>query len=656
MARRHPSGFEVVGYDNDPAPGDIDEMNRVRDRYQSIGDEAETALNFLKKGGQVETGRGEAMNKLREHISDLPDKLQKTVTSYHDAADAYTTYGPQLVEAQDLLDKAMDQALEVGDQANQTPPTLPDDATDQQKSDNQKQKDQIAQANLKMTGAKLMAGDAAAMREKAKKACEDVLYRAAGEAIPERSFFQKVADFFKDFPFVQILLGALIAITSIFFPVAGALLGGALFAFTTIVGAATGTLSLGDILTGLVGLIPGGSLVKLGGKAVTAIGGAAKGLPGAAKFVGGAGAAGSAFGKATGSITKIGDSIKNSKSIQGILNHPVTQIGKEGVKEGAENAAEEAATEVIDGEGLDAGNIANAGALGLAGGALGAGASTFGKKSPFPQKGPAAGSSGGGGTRAQTGGSQNNTPQTTGAQNTPTPQNNTPQANTSSPQPQTTPPTAGPATAGAAGAAGAAAAAGGIPTKTSTTPVAGSSTPGNQAPTPATHVPTTNTGLNSPFSNFNADGLTAHEVGTGSGNKGHAIDRHVAKDDAFLQGRLNGQPGGPGQKPVRPIPVASTFNTLGDADKATADNLSQHSADIQKFLNSPPPPPTKKGKVPLQRSDFTSFLPPGTGAKSLTKDSNGNFAQTSPTKVTTVIEKDSSAPDGFRIITSFPTS
>lgn len=34
---------------------------------------------------------------------------------------------------------------------------------------------------------------------------------AADEAIPERNVFQKIADFFKDLPFVEILLGLLVA-------------------------------------------------------------------------------------------------------------------------------------------------------------------------------------------------------------------------------------------------------------------------------------------------------------------------------------------------------------------------------------------------------------------------------------------------------------
>ncbi|GHH88960.1 hypothetical protein GCM10018793_70510 [Streptomyces sulfonofaciens] len=383
--------------DSDPTPGDIDEMNRVRDRYRSIGDQAEVALDFLKKGGQVETGRGEAMDKLRERIDDLPDKLQKTVTSYHDAAEAYTTYGPKLVEAQDLLDKAMDQALDVADQARQSVAPLPDDATDQQKSDAKKQQDQIDRANDSLTAAKDLAQQARSMRETAQRACADVLDRAAGEAIPERNIFQKIADFFKDFPFVQILLGALIAITSVFFPVVGALLGGALFAFTTVVGAASGTLTLGDVLTGLLGIIPGGGLLKLGGKAATALGGVAKSLPGVAKFADGAGGV---IGKVSGSITKVGDSLKNSTTLQGVLNHPVTQIGRKAAEDGAEEAAGEAASEVIQGQPLDAGAIAGAGAVGLAGGALGAGA----KKSPFPQKGSAAAPSGGTGTRTLPGG------------------------------------------------------------------------------------------------------------------------------------------------------------------------------------------------------------------------------------------------------------
>ncbi|MDX3096268.1 hypothetical protein PV417_17215 [Streptomyces sp. ME19-03-3] len=329
--------------DSDPTPGDLDEMNRVRDRYRSVGDQAEVALNFLKKGGQVETGRGDAMDKLRSRIDDLPDKLQKTVDSFHDAADAYTTYGPKLVEAQDLLDKAMDQALEVSDQARQSVPALADGATDQQKSDAKRQQDQIDQAQDKLTAAKDLAQQAKAMRETAQRACADVLDKAAGEAIPERNVFQKIADFFKDFPFVQILLGALIAITAIFFPVVGALLGAGLFLFNTVVAAKNGTLKLGDLLVGIIGILPGAGLLKLGAKAGQAVGAAVKSVPVLGGLASGAGKAAGALGtgvnKVTGTIQNVGQSIKDTKVIGGALNTTAGQLGAEAGKKFAKGVA-----------------------------------------------------------------------------------------------------------------------------------------------------------------------------------------------------------------------------------------------------------------------------------------------------------------------------
>jgi hypothetical protein len=55
----------------------------------------------LKKDGSISQGRGSAMDAIKNKIGDdLPDKLTKTVTSYHDAAQAYSDYLPRLREAE----------------------------------------------------------------------------------------------------------------------------------------------------------------------------------------------------------------------------------------------------------------------------------------------------------------------------------------------------------------------------------------------------------------------------------------------------------------------------------------------------------------------------------------------------------------------------
>ncbi|MFJ8554371.1 putative T7SS-secreted protein [Streptomyces sp. NPDC093676] len=358
MARRHasPEDFQLVGMDSDPTPGDPDLIQGVMQRYRDIGDAAEKALNVLKKDGTISQGRGAAMDQLKEKIGDdLPDKLTKTMTSYHDAAQAYSDYMPRLREAQDTFDRAVDQARSAAPQANQAPKELSANPTDEEKSQARTTQDSIDAGKAELSAAKSLAEQARSMRESAQRQCADVLDRAAKEAIPERNIFQKIADFFKDFPFVQILLAALVAVVAVFFPVVGALLGGALFVFNQVVASQTGGLKAGDFVVGLLGIIPGGSLLKLGGKAVEAIAPAAVAAVKNSGFI----------TKSTGSITKIGESLANSKVIGGVLANPVgkaaTEVtGKFLTNSGLEAAAKAANHDKITAAGVFAGAAAGA--------------------------------------------------------------------------------------------------------------------------------------------------------------------------------------------------------------------------------------------------------------------------------------------------------
>jgi hypothetical protein len=380
MARQHATqaDFQLVGMSKDPTPGDPQLIQGVLQRYSDIGDAAEKALNVLKKDGAVSTGRGSAMEELRKKIGDdLPDKLTKTATSYHDAASAYRDYIPRLQEAQDTFDRAVEQAQSAAPQANQAPPTVAPDATDADKAAAAKAQDAIDAGKSQLSAAKSLAEQAQSMRQTAQRACADVLDRAASEAIPERNIFQKISDFFKDFPFVQILLGLLIAVVSVFFPVAGLLLGGALFAITQISAIASGNFKLGDLLVGLVGLVPGGSVLKLGG-GVLKLGAGAVGklAPAAAKTV-------------KGSITGIKSSINSSRTIGPLVNSTGGKFAGAAAKGFGENVGDELATETINGDKLNAGQILGAGAIGVVGGGVvGSGvAKKFGKPKPGDEPG-----------------------------------------------------------------------------------------------------------------------------------------------------------------------------------------------------------------------------------------------------------------------------
>ncbi|WP_203823702.1 hypothetical protein [Actinoplanes palleronii] len=343
---------------SDPAPGDPDQIQGVVQRYADIADAAERALNVLKKDGSIAAGRGSAMDKLREKVGDdLPDKLAKTQRSYQDAADAYRAYMPRLLQAQQTFDRAVEQARSASPQAGQTVPPLAPEATPDDRAAATRAQNDIDAAKGQMSAARGLAEQARSMRESAERTCADALDRAASEAIPERNIFQKIADFFEDFPFVQILLGILIAAVAVFFPVVGFLLGATLFAITQIAAISSGKFKLGDFLVGLISLVPGGSVLKVVGAGVKAGAGlAAKVVPNFAKTV-------------KASIGTIKTSINSSKTIGPLVNSNTGRIVKEAGKGAADKATDETATQVLNGDELDAGKIVAVGAGGAVVGA-----------------------------------------------------------------------------------------------------------------------------------------------------------------------------------------------------------------------------------------------------------------------------------------------
>ncbi|WP_329459420.1 putative T7SS-secreted protein [Streptomyces sp. NBC_01497] len=390
--RRHTSGFDIVGQGSDPTPGDVDEMGRLEARYREIGDNAGVALTLTKKGGDLSQGKGSTMDSLNKAIGNLPDKLQRTVDSYEAAADAFKAYAPVLKQAQDQVDQAMDQALQVSGAAGASVAPLPQDATDDQKTQNKQQQDAKDAAQGKLSAARQMAADAKSLRDDAASKYAQQIDEAASDAIPERNIFQKIADFFKKFPFVQIILAALVAIVSVVFPVAGALLAAGLFVFNQVVAIGSGNFKLGDFLAGLVSIVPIGA----------AIGAAGRGLATGAETLGGfAGKLAGVADKVGGSITNVGNTIKNAKTVQGIINNPavnssigkgvVTTIGKFG-----EGAVTEVGVKAANGEQITpAGVLAGAAAGGLAAGGLagiksagGLGNIIKGKGTLTPVKGP----------------------------------------------------------------------------------------------------------------------------------------------------------------------------------------------------------------------------------------------------------------------------
>ncbi|MDO0925067.1 hypothetical protein QQY24_06405 [Streptomyces sp. TG1A-8] len=284
MARRHTSGFDILGFDFDPTPGDPDLiLNQIVPTYTSLGDDAQSAFDALR-GNAMQGGTGKTMDALREVIGGkYPPKLQQTADSFHAAAQAYRTYARSLSDAQSQLDRAMDQALPVAGTAVQTVPPPPANATSEQLSAARSQQQDVDQANAELTAAKRLAQDAKDMRDQAGTSFGKNL--ADVSTVPPRSSFQKFLDFFEHNPLIQIIIDVAIAVVTVFFPIVGLVLGAVAFLGSTVLGTlATGHFDVGTFLVGLAGLATGGlgaaaKFLPAVAKAAEAGNAAARGLP-----------------------------------------------------------------------------------------------------------------------------------------------------------------------------------------------------------------------------------------------------------------------------------------------------------------------------------------------------------------------------------------
>lgn len=123
----------------------------------------------------------------------------------------------------------------------------------------------------------------------------------------------------------------------------------------------------------------------------------------------------------------------------------------------------------------------------------------------------------------------------------------------------------------------------------------------------------------------NANGPYVCDLPASEASGGHAIERHVGKDDAFLQGRN--------------IPNASTFTDLGAATKETQANLNAHTADIRSWLSG------TSAQLPIR----SPIVDPA-NARVLSRATGGEVPGAT---VVTILRRDANMPDGFRIHTSY---
>lgn len=271
MPREFTTGFDVLGLATDPTPGDPDAIRAFAQRHGDVRDDARRAVEVLGTGGEIESGRGEAMDALRRALKSLPDKLQRTASSFDQAARAYETYADSLAERQAELDDAMRSATAVSALATAPLPDPDDDATPEERATAAAREDEILAAQSSLGRARSLAEQIKQARDLAAQDAADELELAAAKAIPERGFFEKLGDFFASFPFVRLLVDIVLAIIAIVAPVLGLALAGLALAAFTVASLANGSFKLGTFVVDLLALVPGGSLLRGAGRAAGSI-------------------------------------------------------------------------------------------------------------------------------------------------------------------------------------------------------------------------------------------------------------------------------------------------------------------------------------------------------------------------------------------------
>ncbi|MGV9311643.1 hypothetical protein ACWDR0_05555 [Streptomyces sp. NPDC003691] len=371
MPRRHTTGWEVLGFGEDPTPGNPDDIRVLSGTYRELGDRAGEGVELLRGDGRIRTGRGEAMDALRERIKEVPGMLERTRDSFQRASDAYRDYAGELETAQGMLDEAIDLGQANAGAAGTEVPEPAADATPEQLAANGAERDRVAAAQAELDRAIALGRQARELRAGASDRASVTLRDAADDAIPERSGFKKIGDFLADNPIVELIAGIIIGIVAVFFPVVGILLGAALLAFSVIRMVSQGKIDVGELLIGILTLVPGGVLLGALGKIGATVAKLTKLAPLLAKFGKGAGSVSAFVTKTLQGSTAFRKFFGPlGKGIAGLKVNPAAALaGKFAVDVGTEfslGLAASAITAAVEKKPLDLKNAAIGAAIGAA--------------------------------------------------------------------------------------------------------------------------------------------------------------------------------------------------------------------------------------------------------------------------------------------------
>ncbi|GAA3730331.1 hypothetical protein [Salinactinospora qingdaonensis] len=247
--------WEVINKSEDPTPGDVEQVERIKNYYRDLASVTTRAWERVKDGSAIADGEGEAMTALREVMDELPGMLEKAKSSYSLAADAYESYYTALKTGQEETRKA----ILNGEAAYEKHKANPDDEQAEQEW-----RDYVDMAQAAINEFIIDMASAASDLE-----------TAAQDAIPPRDFLEQVADFFSDNPWLQVAIGVVAGIVVMLCPLSwvgfaiAAVLGGLVLAIdiAQLIRADEFGWNRKTFITlglGLLGCVPGGAVARVG--------------------------------------------------------------------------------------------------------------------------------------------------------------------------------------------------------------------------------------------------------------------------------------------------------------------------------------------------------------------------------------------------------
>jgi hypothetical protein len=387
MPRRHTTGWDMLGFDADPTPGDPTRVLSVSRAYDGIAEDIERAYRLLN-GRAIRSGEGAAMRELNEHLQGLPGKLRLATDSFRTVATAYSRYATTLGQAQDRLDEAIDRATDVHVTAAQQLPEPPAaDATTTERAGADRRSREIEAARTAMSAAERLAAEAKSLREDGagsgwgSRRVERELRDAADSAIPERDWWDKAVDFFddvgeaidefmKEFPWLETALQIAVGILSIAFPVLGLILGAVMLLVQAWRMAATGEWDLTSLAVGVLAMASGG--IVRGIAALGRLGPVANALSAAATR---SGPMRAAVTRATASMRAAGGraSTATNAATTRVLGRRGASAVREAASEGGIEAGAEVAISLATGQPVTLSNVLSSAAEGAVTGGGGRG-------------------------------------------------------------------------------------------------------------------------------------------------------------------------------------------------------------------------------------------------------------------------------------------